>query len=242
MTIQPTLTNAIETLDKPKLKADFLDQNEFLIIEDFLPPTILETILNDLPKLLLSIHRNYVPSYKKGGSVGRHTIDRLCPIIEQVYNSQALLKFFNYLTSNNLMNCPSNDPHTYALYCYTEPNDHIGFHYDTSYYRGKRYTVLIGLVDDSSCRLVYDLHRDNPERQTETLSLALKPRSLVIFNGDNLYHKVTPLRKGETRITLTMEYVTDRSMSPLGRLVSNVKDAVGYFGFRNVFIGTKTSK
>ena len=140
------------------------------------------------------------------------------------------------------MNCPSEDPHTYALYCYTKPNDHVGFHYDTSYYRGERYTVLIGLVDDSSCRLVGKLHRNNPKRKTQTMSIALKPGTLVIFNGNNLYHKVTPLGQGETRIALTMEYVTDSSMNPIARLVSNFKDAVGYFGFRNVFANIKTTK
>jgi hypothetical protein len=43
--------------------------------------------------------------------------------------------------------CPENDPHSCALYYYTEPGDHIGFHYDTSYYKGARYTILMGLVD-----------------------------------------------------------------------------------------------
>jgi choline kinase len=36
---------------------------------------------------------------------------------------------------------PSGDPHAYALYFYTEPGDHIGWHYHTSYYAGRRYTL-----------------------------------------------------------------------------------------------------
>ena len=50
------------------------------------------------------------------------------------------------------------DPHAYALYFYTRPGDHIGWHYDTSYYAGRRYTLLIGVIDDSTCRLDYQLH------------------------------------------------------------------------------------
>ena len=92
-TIELALTAAIEALDSPKLKADFLDQNEFFVIENFLPAPVLRTVLNDLPHLLSCIHRNYIPTYKKGGSVGRHTIDRFSPTIGQVYNNPDLLEF-----------------------------------------------------------------------------------------------------------------------------------------------------
>jgi hypothetical protein len=34
---------------------------------------------------------------------------------------------------------------------------------------------------------------------------------------------------------LTFEYVTDPRMSPWWRLISNMKDAFAYFGFRQVF-------
>ncbi len=42
-------------------------------------------------------------------------------------------------------------------------------------------------------------------------------------------------REGETRVSLTFEYVTDPRMHPWRRLISNMKDAVAYFGFRQVF-------
>jgi hypothetical protein len=56
-----------------------------------------------------------------------------------------------------------------------------------------------------------------------------------MFNGDNLYHRVTPLGENEQRIVLTLEYVTNAQMSRLNRFVSNMKDAIAYFGFRQVF-------
>ncbi len=57
----------------------------------------------------------------------------------------------------------------------------------------------------------------------------------IIFNGDKLYHRVTPLGSGERRIVLTLEYVTSTKMHPFRRFVSNMKDAIAYFGFRQVF-------
>ena len=58
---------------------------------------------------------------------------------------------------------------------------------------------------------------------------------LVVFNGDRLYHRVTPCRAGERRVALTLEYVTSLEMHPVRRFVSNMKDAIAYFGFRQVF-------
>ena len=66
----------------------------------------------------------------------------------------------------------------------------------------------------------------------QELELATAPGDLVVFNGDKLWHAVTPLGSGEERIVLTMEYVTNRDMSPFNRLYSNLKDAFGYFGLR----------
>jgi hypothetical protein len=58
---------------------------------------------------------------------------------------------------------------------------------------------------------------------------------MVIFNGDKLWHAVTPLGPGEERIALTMEYVTNPEMGPFKRLYSNLKDSFAYFGLRGVF-------
>ena len=222
-----------------QLKQKFAAQNEFLVVENLLGPETLQPLLARLPQLRPSVHRNYLPNHKKGGSVSRFVLDRMAPAFESLYALPEFTQGLSYITGRSLLPCPGDDPHTYALYCYTEPGDHIGWHYDTSYYRGLRYTVLLGLVDRSSSRLEYQLYRDDPERETESLSLALAPGMLVVFNGDKLYHRVTPLGQGEERIVLTMEYVTDARMSATRRFISNMKDAIAYFGFRDAFQGRR---
>jgi hypothetical protein len=59
----------------------------------------------------------------------------------------------------------------------------------------------------------------------------------VIFNGDRLWHAVTPL--GEERIVLTMEYVTNPEMGRFKRLISTMKDALADFGFSPVLRGRR---
>lgn len=241
MNWQSELHNTLAALDREKLKAEFKSQNEFLVIEHFLPRSVLEAFIACLPALEPKIHRNYIPRHKKGGSISRFDLDRLAPVFGEFYRLPEWRAWLNEFTEGDLLLCPISDPHTYALYYYTEPEDHMGWHYDTSYYQGRRYTVLMGLVDQSSCRLEYQLYRDDRDHKPETHALALTPGTLVIFNGDKLYHRITPLRRGERRIALTLEYVTNVQMAPILRFVSTMKDAIAYFGFSSLFQGGAVS-
>jgi len=45
-----------------------------------------------------------------------------------------------------LVGLAADDPHADALYFHTRAGDHIGWHYDTSYYAGPRYTLLLGVI------------------------------------------------------------------------------------------------
>ena len=181
------------------------------------------------------MNRNYLPGHKQGGSVGRHVIDGLAPFIGELYRSRALIDLLEGIAGERLQLSPADDPHAYALYFYTRPGDHIGWHYDTSYYMGRRYTVLLGVIDQSSARLEYELHTREKGVAVVPGSIQIPPGGLVFFDGDGLRHRITPLGEGETRVSLTLEYVTDPRMHPGWRLISNMKDALGYFGFRQVF-------
>jgi hypothetical protein len=234
----PVLVAALAGLDMAALKQCYQAQDEFLFVANFLPKSMLKAIQARLPALEEMVHRNYIPRHKKGGSVSRYLLHESAPEIAALYSDPAFVGWLQRLCDADLLPCPAQDPHAYALYYYTEPGDHIGYHYDTSYYRGKRYTVLIGVVDDSSSRLEYQLYRDDPQRATEQGGIALNPGGLVVFNGDKLYHRITTLGKNEIRIVLTLEYVTNTGMHPWQRFVSNMKDAIAYFGFRQVFRGS----
>lgn len=226
------LQRSESALDCERTRRDFWEQNEFIFIERFLPPEVVERDLVPLvDRLRPEVHRNYLPGHKKGGSISAFTLGQKAPLFLRLYTAPALMDFLSRLVGACLLLCPGDDPHACALYYYTEPGDHIGFHYDTSYYRGARYTVLLGLVQRSeSCRLVAQLHKDDPTRETQEISLAYGPGDLVIFNGNKLWHAVTPLASGEERVVLTMEYVTNQEMALPKRIFSNLKDAFAYFG------------
>ena len=232
--IAEAIEHAIATLDFEQVRTQYWEQNEFVCLPQFLSQSVLDDyLLPSTQRMKTLLNRNYIPGHKKGGSVSYYTVRQHAPAFLELYQSPAFMDFLIRLVGSRLMVCPENDPHACALYYYTEPGDHIGFHYDTSYYKGARYTVLMGLVDRSpSCRLVCQLYKDDPQRAMKELQLATEPGTVVIFNGDKLWHAVTPLGEGEERAVLTLEYVTNQDMNPLKRLYSNLKDAFGYFGLK----------
>ena len=237
-TPSPTTSAAAASIAKIDATASaerYHAQNEFLLIENFLDPAVVAAMVAEADALRSRINRNYVPGQKKGGSVSSFALAEAAPVTVGLYQSPELMTLLGRIVGEQLLVCPETDPHRCALYYYTEKGDHIGYHFDTSFYKGKRYTVLIGLIERSSSRLVCQLYKDDPSRETEELRIATNPGMLVVFNGDKLWHCVTPLGENEERVVLTFEYVTDQRMGLLHRLVSDVKDAVAYFGWRSLF-------
>ncbi len=228
--LESRLKRSIDGLDWDRASGAYGEQNEFVFLDRFLPPEVLDQLLPEVDRARTDVHRNYIPGHKKGGSVSYYTLVRKAPVILTLYRSPAFMDFLSRLAGARLLTCPDTDPHACALYFYTEPGDHIGFHYDTSYYKGARYTVLLGLVQRSRSQLACQLYRGDATRETRELSISVEPGSMIFFNGDKLYHAVTPLGEGEERVVLTLEYVTNPEMGALKRFVSNMKDALAYFG------------
>jgi hypothetical protein len=233
--VTETVAQALAGVDVEAVRRRYWEQNEFIHLDRWLPLPLVERLVAEVDRVRPAVNRNYIPRHKKGGSVSFYTLVEQAPTIVALYRSPAFMDFLAGLTGRRLQPCPPSDPHSCALYFYTEPGDHIGFHFDTSYYRGARYTVLLGLIERSSSRLVCQLYKNDPQRAPVELQLATDPGTLILFNGDKLWHAVTPLGQGEERVSLTLEYVTDPSMHPVKRLFSNLKDAFAYFGFRAVF-------
>ncbi len=240
--IASEVARAVAGLDVEPLREAYWEQGEFVHLERWLPPPLVARMVAEVERVRPGVNRSFIPRHKKGGSVGSWALAEQAPTILALYRAPAFLTLLARLTNRALHPCPASDPHACALYFYTEPGDHIGFHFDTSYYRGARYTVLVGLIERSSSRLVCQLHTRDPARPPRELRLATEPGTVVIFNGDRLRHAITPLGAGEERVSLSLEYVTDSTMSPVKRFVSNMKDAIAYFGFRNVFGGRRRAR
>jgi hypothetical protein len=235
MNLVESVESAVQRLDLKEVQSQYFFQDEAVVIDSFIPEEELASIVGELEGLRSSMHRSHVPGVKKSSSVGRHVLDRTIPAIREMYQSGAMVDFLNRLTDRELHFCPEADPHTCTLYCYLDEGDYFGGHYDTNYYRGTRFTALLGLVNDTESKLVAELYKKDASRKNQVVEVSLKPGTLVVFNCHRLYHWVTPLGAEEERIVLAMEYVSDPRRSRFQAMFSNLKDAVIYFGFKETF-------
>lgn len=221
---------ALARLDPARLRREYRAQDEFLLVPEFLSDGAVGAPRRRRARPRARSQPQLRAAPQEGGSVSAFAIAEDGPALLALYRSERFRRFLSDLVGAPLQCCPEEDPHACALYFYTEPGDHMGYHYDTSYYRGARYTVLVGLVQDSASRLRCRLHTRQPGRAPVDLEVATDPGTMVIFNGDKVYHGVSPSRAGDRRIVFSMEYVTSQDMGRLWRLFSNLKDAFAYFG------------
>ena len=206
--------------------------NNVLVIKDFMSPGyVTENYLPEVEACAKYIHRVKIGSFKKSGSVSRNLIEKHAPNIFALYHSSAFKKFIEDIVGEPLYTSPPSDPHAVALYSYTEPGDHISVHYDKSFYKGRRYTVLLGMIQDSvESKLMCYLGATKVNRRKDPQEVYTHPGTIVIFNGDKLWHEVTPLGNNERRVILTMEYLSDPRISKLNHIISTLKDRYLYFG------------
>lgn len=207
-------------------------KSKLLVIDRFISPDFVVNHFHpEINNCASHVHRVKIVSFKKSGSVSSQNLEKFAPQLFGLYQSNRMKAFVEEIVGEKLQRCPTDDPHAVALYHYTEAGDHIGVHYDKSFYRGKRYTVLLGMIQDSvASKLVCYPGSNKLNRRKNPLNVFTHPGTLVIFDGDSLWHEVTPLAENEKRIILTMEYVTDNRMTKVNRFVSHLKDRLLYFG------------
>ena len=129
--LQDEVTRTFQALDVEAARTTYWRQNEFLVLQRCLPPAVVERLVDEVNRVRPSVHRNYIPKHKKGGSVSFYTLAAQAPAILTLYRNPEFIAFVDRVTGQRVQPCPESDPHACALYFYTEPGDHIGFHYDT---------------------------------------------------------------------------------------------------------------
>jgi hypothetical protein len=198
----------------------------------------IENILNDELFTRLQnifINQNYETNnniFRKGNGVNfinLHKKKKYNDLLS-IYYSEDLLSFVNSLFNKYLQRISLNDKNACSLLIYTNKGDYIDWHYDISDLYGKRYTILLTLINKnettgelSENEFIYKING------VET-KIKLKENSLVIFDGSNILHKSTPINKNEKRILLSMVYcdVCQNNSNLLLKIYDKIKDKIAY--------------
>jgi hypothetical protein len=199
-------------------------------LDSILPPEDFAGIVAEVEKLV-ETERSYLPTHKKGGTVAYKTLESKAPRLVELYRSQGLRQLVSDTVKLAVVPTPLHDQSSCSVLFYDKPGDHIGWHYDHNFYKGRHFTVLLPLTNQghgegglSSARLL--VRRGGEEQMIPT-----PPNTLVVFEGAKVLHRVTTLAEGERRIVLSMTYCTDPRNSRLQEAARRVKDTA-YFGLR----------
>ena len=175
---------------------------------NFLPASAFAALKSEVEGLALP-ERGFVPVQRKGGTVAYETLIATAPAIVSYYHSPELMRFISRLTGVDVRPTPLHDQSSLSVLCYTAPGDHIGWHYDHNFYRGRHFTVLLSIANEGSAP-------DGSSNATLTArfagqeaKIATPPNMLVVFEGARVRHKVTPIDEHERRVILSMTYCAD---------------------------------
>jgi hypothetical protein len=158
---------------------------------------------------LMRPERGFVPIQRKGGTVAYETLIAASPAIVSFYHSPALMQFVSRLAGVEVRPTPIHDQSSLSVLFYTARGDHIGWHYDHNFYRGRHFTLLLSIANegraaDGLSHAMLTARLGGQEAQIST-----PPNTLIVFEGARVRHKVTPIDDGERRVILSMTYCAD---------------------------------
>jgi hypothetical protein len=232
---EAALRRVVAGLDVEALLRQYRENDSVLVLPDFLPPALVKEMTAESRRLKPGLRRTHLPLVRKGGAISHFQIREAAPALSSLRRSEALLDLFQRIAGPELERRLDDDPHAQALYVYDRWRDHVGWHFDDcGCEKEASFTVILGLVDQSSSKLEFELFHDQPQRR-RVLSLATRPGTLAFFCGSRAHHRVTRLGLGEERISFSWVYVK-RGFHPKGfdKLWQTGINTFLYFGPRHL--------
>jgi hypothetical protein len=180
---------------------------------------------------LAAPERSFVLAHKKGGTVAYETLIASAPTIVSFYHCAGFQDFISRLVGVRVQPTPINDQSSLSVLFYDKPGDHIGWHYDHNFYRGRHFTVLIMIANVGQAAGGLSHGATIARIAGEEIAIRARPNTLVVFEGARVRHKATAIHAGEQRLVLSMTYCADPRAWWWQGVSRRVKDTA-YFGVR----------
>ncbi len=225
----PRLAVRADPLDR---RAEF-ERAGIVRVPAFLAPETLAQLQAEARENLERVERSYVPAHKKGGSLSYEAIHKGAPGCLALYHSPQFQRWLSDLVGERLQPTADHDQSSCSLLYYTQRGDHIGWHYDHNFYRGRHFTVLVSLINRSGDgRLSGGRLQRRYDGAVSVVDTS--ENTLVIFEGARVLHRATAVHAGDERIMLSMTFCSDPRIGLVKELARRIKD-MAYFGPRVLF-------
>jgi hypothetical protein len=112
--------------------------DRFAVLLDLLPVHTFAAVKAEAERLV-SPERSFVPTHKKGGTVAYETLIASAPAIVALYHCANFKDVISRVVGVPVHPTPINDQSSLSVLFYDKPGDHIGWHYDHNFYRGRHF-------------------------------------------------------------------------------------------------------
>lgn len=219
-----------ERPDPEALQARF-ERDRIIRVEGFSDPGYLAELRAECEANRGRAERSYIPRHKKGGTLSYEAIHRRAPACLALYHAPALRNWLSAVVGETLEPTADHDQSSCSILYYDQPGDHIHWHYDYDFYRGRHFTVLLSLVNRSAHGGISSGRLMQRTKAGEVVEWDTSENVLVLFEGARVFHRASPVAAGDQRIMLSMTFCTDPRIHPLKELARRVKDTA-YYGLR----------
>lgn len=199
-------------------------------VPDFLGAEQFAVLLREV-ETLSGAECSYVPSHKKGATIAYETLIAHAPGVTTLYHSEAMAGYVSRITGVAVRPTPLHDQSSLSILIYERPGDHIGWHSDHNFYRGRHFTVLLPVVNRGNAPDGLSHARLRAKIGSREAELQTPPNTLIVFEGARVVHKATPLAAGERRVLISMTYCADAHANLAQAVARRFKDTA-FFGVR----------
>lgn len=218
------------TGDRQALAGEFASQY-IVRIDRFVTPDYLQSLRREAEANVSRMTPSFIPTHKKGRTLSYEAIHRHAPGCLSFYHSPAVQEWVASVVGMPVYPTPDGDQSSLSVLCYSEKGDHINWHYDHNFYRGRHFTVLLSLANEASGGGASQstLMRKLPGGAEQKFDTA--PNTLMIFEGARVLHRASPTAEGDLRIMLSMTYCADPRTNWLKEFARRIKDTA-FYGIR----------
>jgi hypothetical protein len=197
-------------------------------IDEFVSPFTLTALRDEALSLIPRMEHTCIPHHKQGNTLSYESIMRHAPHCRAFYHNPSVQQWISGVTGLPIHPTPVQDQSSLSVLCYKDDGDHINWHYDHNFYRGRHFTVLLSLVNRSQQGGLSSsrLERQLPDGRVQTIDTS--ENTLVVFEGVRVRHRATPSAAGDLRVILSMTYCADPRISTTRELLRRIKDTAFY--------------
>jgi len=188
------------------------EKNEYFYIDVKLPS---QNSINKIEKLL-NKGTLINPKSNFNNAQGKKINSLILPQnIKEFYMTDKLRQEVSEIIGEEVYYAPESEKYRIFARIYDQPNDFLDWHYDNNFTKGNRYTLVIPISVSKGNTSEFMIK----DRKTkEEIIVPIEIGKGVIYNGSEVFHKISKQTKNNKRIVIIIPFYTNYTKSLIGEI------------------------